>query len=91
MIEAMAICKCSGLRETAVAAFNISFPEQSLPKIYRGEGEIQKLADTFPDTNFSRYLKAIAKKNGRYAYYLKADDEYNITMNYDLLKGKRIA
>lgn len=91
MIELLAICKCGGVKEKAEAAFKISFPGQAVPQMYKGSDAITKAASLFPGTNLNRYLTAIAKKNGRFAYYIKTDDNYDITLNYDLLIGKRLA
>jgi ribosomal protein L20 len=30
-------------------------------------------------------------KSGQYAYYIKADEDYNIVESYDLFTGKRLA
>lgn len=91
MIKALIVCKCSGMKEKAVAAYNISFPRKPVPTIYRGAPEITKFAETKPNTNLEKYLKAIAKKHGRYAYYIEADDGGNIIINYDVISGKRLA
>lgn len=83
-------CKCSGVAEQAQMAFKIAFPRKEVPEIFKGESRIRYLAGLHPGTDLSKYLLAIAKKNGRYAYYMEETDG-GVSMNYDLLKGKRVA
>lgn len=82
-------CKCSGVAEKAKAAFAILYPRRETPEVFGGEDRIRYLAESYPGTDFGRYLMAIAKKNGQYAYYMEEEDG-GVVMNYDLLKGKRI-
>ena len=89
MNKYIVVCGCSNVPDKAKMAFNIAFPRQDFPDVFRGTSKIQQLANTKPDTNLSKYLLAIAKKNGRYAYYIEEQDG-DIVMNYDLLKGKRV-
>lgn len=87
----IAVCTCSGMKEKAEAAFKIMHPDEELPKIYKGDSQIRLLSDRNPGTNLSRYLLAIAKKNGQFAYLIDYDDNRNIISNYDLKTGKRVA
>ena len=91
MMEAILICSCSGVQEKAKTSFKIIFPDREQPAIHRGRDIVKKLADKYPGTNLGRYLSAISKKSGRYAYYIKADEDYNIVESYDLFTGKRLA
>lgn len=72
-------------------AFEIMYPGEELPRIYKGESPIRALAEQNPNTNLSRYLLAIAKKNGQFAYLIDYDDNGDIMSNYDLKTGKRVA
>lgn len=83
------VCKCSGMKEKAEMAFKIAFPKRPIPQSVKGVSAITKLAEQKPNTNFYRYLLAIAKKNSKFAYYIE-EDNGDIALNYDLLKGKRI-
>lgn len=89
MNEYIVVCSCSGLDVQAKMAFGIAFPKKKMPEVFRGKSRISFLADSHPNTNLSRYLQAINKKNGRFAYYIEEQDG-DIFMNYDLLKGKRV-
>lgn len=83
------VCRCSGMDVQAKMAFEIAFPKKEMPEVFRGKNRISFLADSHPNTNLSRYLQAINKKNGRFAYYIE-EDGGDVTLNYDLLKGKRV-
>lgn len=85
------VCSCGGMKEKAENAFKILFPRQEVPDIYRGEASIIKVASKYPNTNIYNYLTAIAKTNGRYAYYISSDDKGNVVDNYNLLTGKKVA
>lgn len=79
------------MKEKAISAYKISFPKTEMPDIYKGEDAIRALAHSIPNTNLSRYLLAIAKKNGRYAYFIESDDNGDVVSNYDLIIGKMVA
>lgn len=90
-MKIIAVCTCSGMKEKAEMAFKIMSPDEDMPKIYKGESAIRGLAEQNPNTNLSRYLLAIAKKNGQFAYLIEFDDNRDIISNYDLKTGKRVA
>ena len=90
-MKVIAVCTCSGMKEKAVSAYKIMFPDEKTPDIFRGDSAIRRLAEQNPNTNLSRYLLAIAKKNGRFAYLIDYDDNGDIISNYDLRTGKRVA
>lgn len=79
------------MKEKAEAAFKIMHPDDKTPDIYKGDSAIRRLAEQNPNTNLSRYLLAIAKKNGQFAYLIDYDDNRDIISNYDLKTGKRVA
>ena len=84
------LCKCSNVPQSAKLAFEIAFPGQEMPPVYRGADAIRTLAEQKPNTNFAKYASAIAKKNGRFAYYIE-EEGGDVVQSYDLLKGKRVA
>lgn len=90
MNEYLVVCKCSGLKEKAEAAFKIAFPKRDIPPIYRGPDAIKDLANKNTNTNLGSYLMAISKKNGQFAYYLQ-ESAGDVVLSYDLLKGKKVA
>ena len=79
------------MKEKAEAAFKIMHPDDKTPDVYKGDSAIRMLAEQNPNTNLSRYLLAIAKKNGQFAYLIDYDDNGDIISNYDLKTGKRVA
>lgn len=83
------ICKCSNMKQTAEMAFNIAFPHQPMPQIYR-DSAISTLTEQKPNTNFASFVGAIMKKHGRFAYYIE-EENGDVVQVYDLLKGKRVA
>lgn len=89
MSEYLVICGCSGMQHKAELAFKVAFPKKNIPTICKGKSQISELAGRYFGTDLSRYLLAISKKSGRFAYYIEEDNGV-VTMNYDLLKGKRI-
>lgn len=89
MNKYLLICKCSNMKQTAEMAFNIAFPNEPLPKIYK-DSAISLLTEQKPNTNFASYVSAIRKKHGRFAYYVE-EENGDIVQVYDLLKGKRVA
>lgn len=90
-MKGLFICSCSGVKEKATASFKILFPREEEPQVYRGEAAILRVAHKYPNTNICSYLEAISKTNGRYAYYVASDDKGNVTDNYNLLTGKKVA
>lgn len=82
-------CSCSGIKEKAMSAFSFLFPDEELPEMFVGKDNIRKLRDSIPDTNFARYLDAIAKKNGQYSYYFEVSDSGDILDNINLMTGKK--
>ena len=75
MTDYMFICSCSGVKEKSAKAFKILKPEAEMPEPLVGKDR----------------MRAVAEKNGRFAYYVSVDDKLNIAEVYDLLTGKRLA
>lgn len=89
MSEFLVICGCTGMPRRAESAFKIAFPGEKVPVIYKGKSRITELAGQKSGTDLSRYLSAISKKSGKFAYYIREEDGA-VTLSYDLLKGKRL-
>lgn len=90
-MKIIAVCTCSGMKEKAIAAYKIMFPNEDVPNIYRGDSAIRGFAEKNPNTNLSKYLLAIAKKNGQFSYLIEFNEDGDVISNYDLKTGKRIA
>lgn len=91
MIECLAICTCSNMQNKSEQAFRLLFRDEPIPPVARGRDKITQLADKYPNTNVSKYLKAIARKVGKFAYFIRATDDGDVSEVYDLLKGKKVA
>ncbi len=89
-MKCIVLCRCSGMEGQAEMAYKIAFPHREVPQIYRGQAAIADIAGRYYGTDFGKYVLAISKKNGRYAYYLEEEDG-KVKIAYDLLKGKRVA
>lgn len=89
-MECLAICTCSNMQDKAERAFALLFPDADTPQVARGRDQIASLAERYPGTNVSQYLRAIARKTGKFAYYIKADDNGDVSAVYDLRKGRKI-
>ena len=77
------------MQHRAESALKIAFPLKTTPTVCRGKSQIAQLAGQHSGTDLSRYLLAISKKSGKFAYYIE-ENNGTVTLNYDLLKGKRI-
>ena len=90
-MKIIVVCTCSGMFEQAKAAYYILYPNTELPEVYKGKDAVRSLADGQPDNNLKKYLTAVAKKNGRFAFYIESDDNGDIKEVYNLMTGKRVA
>lgn len=84
-------CSCSGTREKMAQVFQSMFQEEEQPEIVAGTDRIRSKAEQYPnDSNIANHLRAIAKRNGNFGYYIVVDDEYNIAEMHDLVNKQRI-
>lgn len=81
------ICSCFNMGKKASEAYALKFPNEVLPPIIKGRDRIAKFA---AETK-NEHIKAIGKLSGRFAYYVKLDDDNNIVEEYNLTTGQRIA
>ena len=80
------ICSCHGQAKKAMEAFSLLFPNEVLPDIIKGRDRIYKLAKELQND----HLLAISKLSGKYAYYVKLDDD-KIIEEWNLTTGRRTA
>lgn len=80
-------CTCFNMEKKAREAFSLLFPNEVSPEVVKGRDHISKLASSLKND----HVKAISKLGGKYAYYLNLDDGNNITEEYNLMTGQRIA
>ena len=88
-------CGCGGIStyvEKSLKLLGLPVPCETLV----GKEKIRKLASLYPGTPFAEHLQVIAKKSGRYAFYISTDndpgvtDNQNITAMYNLITGKKV-
>lgn len=82
-------CGCGGIQkyiESSIALLKLQAPSES----YVGKEKIRKLAAQYPGTSLAQHLQAIAKKSGRYAFYISTNEEQGITAMYNLVTGKKV-
>lgn len=79
-------CSCFNMSKKASEAFSLLFPNEVCPDIIKGRDRISKFANKIGND----HITAISKLTGRFAYYLEIDGQ-NITEEYNLLTGRRIA
>ena len=82
-------CGCGGIQNYIKSSMDIL--KLATPSAeYVGKEKIRTLAEQYPDTLLAQHLGVIAKKSGRYAYYITADDNHEITAMYNLIKGQKV-
>ena len=86
MTEIILCCSCFRMDKKASEAFSVIFPDRVLPRIVKGRDRIYKFAKEIKND----HLLAISKLSGKFAYYVKIQDD-KIIEEYDLVKGTRIA
>lgn len=92
MNDLIACCSCRNVPNKAKVAFEMYFEGATLPEMFVGINEIRKMAEQLnPDWNITKYLLALAKSKEKYAYYFVFDGEDgDVTLQFDLLKGKKV-
>lgn len=82
-------CGCGGISsyiENSIKLLSLSAPDDT----FVGKEKIRKLAAQYPGTNLAEHLGVIAKKSGRYAFYISTDATQSITAMYNLITGKKV-
>ena len=87
-------CSCGGVStyvEKSIKVLGLDTPCAT----YVGKDKIRKLAEGYPGSSFAEHLQAVAKKSGRYAFYISTDKapsekDQKITAMYNLINGKKV-
>lgn len=82
-------CSCGGVStyvENSIKVLNLAAPDSA----YVGKDKIRKLAEGHPGTPLGDHLQAVAKKSGRYAFYISTDEKQEIVAMYNLINGKKV-
>ena len=80
-------CTCFNMEKKAREAFSLLFPDEVSPEVVKGRDHISKLASSLKND----HIKSISKLGGKYSYYVELDENNNITREYNLMTGQRIA
>ena len=84
-------CGCGGVQtyvESSIKALKLAAPDNT----FVGKEKIRTFASQYPGTNLSQHLDVVAKKSGRYAFYISTTGEpkHDITAMYNLITGKKV-
>ena len=80
------VCSCFNMSKKASEAFSLLHPQEVLPEVIKGKDRIYKVAKELGND----HMIALSKLSGRFAYYIQLDKN-KITLEEDLLTGRRIA
>ena len=87
MRELILVCSCHNMWKIASEAFCLLRPASPLPDIIKGRDRIYKLAKQINND----HILAISKLSGKYAYYIKLDENNKIIEEINLINGRRTA
>lgn len=82
-------CGCGGIQnyiKSSMTLLKLASPDEE----YVGKEKIRKLAEKYPGTTLAQHLQVLAKKNGRYAYYISTNESNEIAAMYNLIKGQKV-
>ena len=84
-------CGCGGIQNYIKSSMDIlKLAPVTDQETFVGKEKIRKLAEQYPGTPLAQHLGVVAKKSGRYAYYITTDDNQEITAMYNLIKGQKV-
>jgi len=82
-------CSCGGVStyvENSIKVLGLAAPDST----FVGKDKIRTLAQKYPGTPLAEHLQVLAKKAGRYAFYISTSDKNEITAMYNLINGKKV-
>lgn len=82
-------CGCGGVTtyvKNSMGLLKLSPADQEIV----GKEKIRKFSTGFPQGPVRSHLDVIAKKSGRYAYYLSLGENNEMTALYNLIKGQKV-
>lgn len=83
-------CGCGGVQtyvKSTMTVFSLPDPDST----HVGKEKIRSLAQKYQGTSFAEHLEAIAKKSGRYAFYISTtEDNSSIVAMYNLITAKKV-
>lgn len=83
-------CSCGGIQthvEKSMGLLKLAPANET----FIGKEKIRKFAASLPaESNARQYMDSIAKKSGRYAFYMALNGEGDILSLYNLVTGKKV-
>lgn len=89
-MKALLTCSCGAVPTYAQTQYKIMHPKGPIPKIYISRNGYTFLDALSPKSEVHRFVAAVLKKRGRYAYLIDANDDGTINEVYDFMKKKRV-
>lgn len=84
-------CGCGGIQNYIKSSMDIlKLAPVTEQETFVGKEKIRKLAEQYPGTPLAQHLGVVAKKSGRYAYYITTNDVNEIVAMYNLIKGQKV-
>lgn len=84
-------CGCGGIQNYIKSSMDVlKLAPVTEQETFVGKDKIRKLAEKYPNTTLAQHLGVIAKKSGRYAYYITTNDANEIVAMYNLIKGQKV-
>ena len=89
MSSLIATCRCKSMPDKAKTAYTLLFPNTPLPPLLIGRALITHKANEFSGQLRDR-LKALAKTNRKFAYYIEYENDDTITKLINLETGAKV-
>lgn len=84
-------CGCGGIQNYIKSSMDIlKLAPVTEQETFVGKEKIRTLAEQYPGTPLAQHLGVVAKKSGRYAYYISTNDTNEIVAMYNLIKGQKV-
>lgn len=90
-MKALLTCGCGAVPTYVQAQYKIKHPKEEIPTLYISRKGYKFLDALPPNSEAHRFVAAILKKRGRYAYSIDANEDGTLNEVYDFMKKKRVA
>ena len=83
-------CACSGTEKFAKAQYTIFAPNTSIPPVYT-KRKFTELLQLLPQSSeISQFVSNLAKKTGKFAFFLAYEENGSISQAQNLLTGRPV-
>lgn len=90
-IEYIVTCQCNDMPKFAQEAYSMLFPDNPNPELLSSKSNITHLADQYPNSEFQKYLKGLARSKEKFAYLFKVTENGEIKSLINLKTGAKVA